>query len=69
MRSESKVLKKMRRLLSQRILLTMVTAFLLLAGMAMLPAGQVHADGVDSATLPSAYKSGYNVYKALDISN
>ena len=69
MRSESKVLKKMRRLLSQRILLTMVTAFLLLAGMAMLPAGQVHAGGVDSATLPSAYKSGYNVYKALDISN
>ena len=52
-----------------RTMLTVMLAVMLLAGTALLPGGFSHAGGLDSATLPKEYQSGYNVYKCIDISN
>lgn len=55
-----------RRLL--RRILPLALAFVLVAGMGFLPPAQSHA-AVNSAKIPSAYQSGYSIYKCIDISN
>ncbi len=70
MKATNMAVNKVSRLPLRQILLSVMTAVLLLAGIALLPSGQAHAGGVDKATLPAGYSTAnYNIYKALDISN
>lgn len=46
---------------------TILMAVALVMTMGFVPMGTSH--GLEKATIPKAYKSGYNVYKCIDISN